>query len=46
MFKFLEAVLPDAIPCNGSSTKMQSRDYFMRDILDGIRESAMAVRVM
>ncbi|KAK7757712.1 hypothetical protein SLS62_000090 [Diatrype stigma] len=46
LFTFLDAALPDEVLCYGSSTKMQSKDYFMADVLKGLKESAMSVRVM
>ncbi|RYP23952.1 hypothetical protein DL765_000838 [Monosporascus sp. GIB2] len=46
LIPFLAAVLPKEVPCSGNAAKMQSRDDFMRDVLEGMKESSMHVRVI
>ncbi|RYP51461.1 hypothetical protein DL768_003247 [Monosporascus sp. mg162] len=46
LIPFLAAVLPKEVPCSGSAAKLQSRDGFMRDVLEGMKESSMHVRLM
>jgi hypothetical protein len=46
LFKFLTAVLPEYVPAtNILGTRMQSRDELIADILDGISEATMALRM-
>ncbi|RYP64674.1 hypothetical protein DL770_009141 [Monosporascus sp. CRB-9-2] len=46
LIHFLAAVLPKEVPCSGSAVNLQSRDGFMRDVLEGMKESSMHVRLI
>ncbi|OTB01511.1 hypothetical protein M426DRAFT_14395 [Hypoxylon sp. CI-4A] len=46
LLEFLDSVLPDHVPRNKALGGLQSRDEFMGDVISGIRESSMSVRIM
>ncbi|KAM7222637.1 hypothetical protein V8F06_002131 [Rhypophila decipiens] len=45
LFKFLQAVVPDEVPVDALKTQMQSRDEFIKDVLDGVTAATMAIRL-
>ncbi|KAK0612993.1 hypothetical protein B0T17DRAFT_511350 [Bombardia bombarda] len=45
LFKFLQAVVPEQVPLDKSGLQMQSRDEFIKDVLDGVTTATMAIRI-
>jgi lysine 2,3-aminomutase len=45
LYKFLQTTLPDEVPFDQSGTRMQTRDEFIQDVLEGITAATMAVRM-
>ncbi|KAM7193699.1 hypothetical protein V8F33_007633 [Rhypophila sp. PSN 637] len=45
LFKFLQTVVPDEVPVDALKTQMQSRDEFIKDVLDGVTAATMAIRL-
>lgn len=45
LVKFLEAVVPDEVPYDKLGTKMQTREEFIKDVLEGIAAATMAIRI-
>ncbi|KAL1883107.1 hypothetical protein VTK73DRAFT_9474 [Phialemonium thermophilum] len=45
LFNFLSAVLPDSVPYDKHSVRMQSREELIKDVLNGVRAATMTIRV-
>lgn len=45
LLRFLQAVVPDLVPLDRSRTQMQTRDEFIKDVLDGVTAATMAIRM-
>jgi hypothetical protein len=45
LLKFLQAVLPDQVPGDEQGAQGQSRDEFIKDVLDGVTTATMAIRI-
>lgn len=45
LFKFLQAVVPEEVPLDKLGMQMQSRDNFIKDVLDGVAAATMAIRM-
>ncbi|KAL0469074.1 hypothetical protein QR685DRAFT_529668 [Neurospora intermedia] len=45
LFKFLQAVVPEEVPVDKLGMQMQSRDEFIKDVLDGVAAATMAIRM-
>lgn len=45
LLKFLNAVLPDRVPCDDSSSHTQSREELIKDVFDGVTAATMAIRI-
>ncbi|KAK0633454.1 hypothetical protein B0T14DRAFT_561051 [Immersiella caudata] len=45
LLKFLQAVVPETVPLDKSSTKVQTREEFITDVLDGVTAATMAIRM-
>jgi lysine 2,3-aminomutase len=45
LYKFLQTTLPDEVPFDQSGTRMETRDEFIQDVLEGITAATMAVRM-
>ncbi|PSR79133.1 L-lysine-aminomutase [Coniella lustricola] len=45
LHKFLKEVVPDEIPLDRAGSKVQSKDAFLKDVLEGVRAATMAVRI-
>ncbi|KAK1781095.1 hypothetical protein QBC45DRAFT_406740 [Copromyces sp. CBS 386.78] len=45
LFKFLQAMVPEEVPLDKLGMQMQSRDEFIKDVLDGVAAATMAIRM-
>ena len=45
LLKFLQAVVPEQVPLDQSTSQMQTREEFIRDVLDGVSAATMAIRM-
>ena len=45
LLRFLQAVVPDLVPLDKSRTQMQTREEFIKDVLDGVTAATMAIRM-
>lgn len=45
LLKFLQAVVPAEVPLDTLGTTTQSRDEFIKDVLDGVTAATMAIRM-
>ncbi|EAA36200.2 hypothetical protein GE21DRAFT_854 [Neurospora crassa] len=45
LFKFLQTVVPEEVPVDKLGMQMQSRDEFIKDVLDGVAAATMAIRM-
>ncbi|KAK3362968.1 hypothetical protein B0T25DRAFT_562009 [Lasiosphaeria hispida] len=45
LLKFLQAVVPELVPLDKSGTQMQTREEFIKDVLDGVTAATMAIRM-
>ncbi|KAK0730701.1 hypothetical protein B0H67DRAFT_475603 [Lasiosphaeris hirsuta] len=45
LLKFLQAVVPELVPLDKSGTRMQTREEFIKDVLNGVTAATMAIRM-
>lgn len=43
--RFLQAVIPETVPFDKSSSQVQTREEFIKDVLDGVTAATMAIRM-
>jgi lysine 2,3-aminomutase len=45
LYKFLNEVLPDEIPTTEEYRHLHTRDMFIQDVIEGIKEAPMSIRL-
>ncbi|KAK3337459.1 hypothetical protein B0T19DRAFT_73509 [Cercophora scortea] len=45
LLKFLQAVVPEHVPLDKAGTRTQTREEFIKDVLDGVTAATMAIRM-
>jgi lysine 2,3-aminomutase len=45
LLKFLQATIPETVPFDKSGSEVQTREEFIKDVIDGVTVATMAIRM-